>query len=552
MLTLFFAPLLLAFHTFAEAPDSPSGTTYKLDANMSYFSSSVNYKAGGGVTEDLRNGGSFTDIATRVTYTQDLDRIRRVYGGIVYSATESFDGFVERANGGFNELLAGGQYWVKSFGYKFGPSADFVYPLVRVDRGADDVLLGEGAMKLRLGSWMNWSMGAWQPFGYFGYEYRDEGRSHAVPYNLGIKLRGNSFYALGELRGFERLFSNADSENRNSREDFLQKVNGGSYRFYSLNPSGSEVAAEMGFYLGPVTVYAGGAMVVNGSSYADGWTVVGGVSFSPKATHAPGGPVDEFERINSPSEGSDDDRFTPHVDPFDEFDPTKPPRPQTPKAAPPDAPRPKAAPRRPKPAPDGTEALEEDLNTPIGPPVDSPMMDEPTPPAAPPPKAVPAKPPAPKAPPARTSPPTDIDADALEEEAKQLKLQMRPAQPRPKAVPAAPARSGLQPKTAPVKPAAPSRSAPRPKAAPAKPAVPSKSAPRPTAAPGSAKPQLPGESQPKAQSAKPANPQTATSQPEPAVEAPPPKPAAPPKPKPPKKNKVDKLLEDAEKNLKDL
>ncbi len=383
MLTLFLFAFAISNVSHAEMPESPKGLDYRIDASATYYNTSVNWKTGGGATQDLNNGGYFTDVIGQMTYSQDLDRERRVYGGFTYSATESYDGTITRTNAGFNELLAGGQYWYRVSGYRLVPSADLVYPLVRVNREGDDALLGEGAIKAKFGSWLLFPNGHWVPFGYLGYEYRDEGRSHALPYSVGIKWKSSPLWAQLEYRGYERLFANADSENRNSRDAFLRRVNGGSYRYYSINPSYSEFAVEAGYGFGSISLYGGFAISVNGSSAADGWLAMAGVAYSPLGTMK--APPDEFERINSPS--TTPDRFTPSVDPFDEFDPTKPPKEQSPPVPPP--PRRKSAPPAQRPAPPPAAEQPQELTP------NNPSPTEVQPPPAPAPK-VPAQPVMPK------------------------------------------------------------------------------------------------------------------------------------------------------------
>lgn len=321
MLTLFF---LLTHLTWAETLEAPSGLDYRLDADVSYFSSSSNFIAGGGGAETLPNSGSFTDIQTALKYTQDLDVEQRVYGGLNIASVESWDGNTTRSNSGLNEILAGWQYWIGWSSFHLVPHADLVYPLFRVDRGGDEALLGEGALKVRGGGTVLTKFGTWRPFIYLGYEYRDEGRSHAVPYALGAKWKGRKFWFEPQYRGFERLFANEDTENRGARDGFLEKVDGGSYRFYSINPSLSEFALEAGYLFGAITARAGVAYTVAGSSSAQGFTILGGLTYTPRG---------HTQKIEDPDryyvEPEKNDRFSPTPEEFDEFDPTKPPKAQS-------------------------------------------------------------------------------------------------------------------------------------------------------------------------------------------------------------------------------
>ncbi|MGE4132036.1 MAG: hypothetical protein AB7F86_10400 [Bdellovibrionales bacterium] len=285
MLTCFFKLVLSSIVMAAESPEPPRGLDFRLDASASYFSSQTNYAAGGGGTEDLPNGGYFTEYVGIFKYIQDLNDNHRLYGGMAFSFTESEDGTTTRSNSGVRELLFGGQYWGWASGKYFViPQLDVVYPLFRVSRSSDDALLGEGALKVKAGSWLTWTAGDLWPFVFLGYEYRDEGRSHAIPYSIGAKYKLSPLWFQLEYRGYERLFDNADTENRASRDAFLRKVDGGSYRYYSLNPSMSEVAAQVGFSFGAIGVSGGVAYTVNGDSEALGWTFEGGLTYTPRGS----------------------------------------------------------------------------------------------------------------------------------------------------------------------------------------------------------------------------------------------------------------------------
>lgn len=350
MLTLFLHLITMGFSATAQVPQAPGGLDFRVDANLTYFSSQANFLPGGGSREDLRNGGYFTDIIGKLQYTQDLNKSQRVYGGFTFSQTESYDGTNTRSNNGFNEILAGGQMWFRMGSYNLVGSADLVYPLYRVDRNADDVPLGEGAMKIRGGGWFLYPMGQFTPFVNLGYEYRDEGRSHAIPYSVGAYYQvARSMWLQGEYRGYEKLFDNADTENRSTRDLYLQRVSGGSYRYYALNPAMSELAASVGYSFGTITVSGEAAYMVNGASVADGMTFTIGLAYVPGGTIRDSG-YEEDEEVFNPNrrprrEEPIEDRLPPDDDGFmAEPDPRLPPPPEPARPRPTEAPA--AAPSR--------------------------------------------------------------------------------------------------------------------------------------------------------------------------------------------------------------
>lgn len=274
--------ILLAFLTSvagAESPNPPRAGHYEARGTVSYFTTGSNYTSDG--SQDLFNGGEFTNWTGELSFTYDWRPDWRFSGGVNGGYSESDDGFFTRSNSGANEVFASAQKWFESGPLDIAPQADFIFPLWRVDEGGDDALIGEGAMRLRAGSWAFWPRGTFKPFGYLGFEYRDEGRAFLLPYSVGVKLKVSQFWIQGEYRGFETIVDDSDTDNQAVRDVYLNRVNGGSYRFYSINPAASEFAAEAGTRLGDFGLFAGFAITVNGKNAADGYTGYGGISWSP-------------------------------------------------------------------------------------------------------------------------------------------------------------------------------------------------------------------------------------------------------------------------------
>jgi hypothetical protein len=290
----------------AEVPSSPRAGRTEFRGSASYFSTSANYGAGGGGSEELPGGGSLTSIMGEFLFNYEWRPDWRLYGGATAGYVETDDGAFTRTNSGVNELMAGAQNWYEMGRFDIAVQGDFIFPIYKVDDGGDEALLGEGAMRARGGAWAIYPMGLLRPFGYAAFEYRDGGRAFLIPYSLGAKYRMGKFWIQGEYRGYETIVDDADTDNRDDRDIFLEQVNGGSYRFYSINPAVSEFAIEAGVRLGSIMVFGGFAMTVNGSSAADGYTAMAGLAFSPTDAR---GPVIQEEDFDIRSERFDESVF---------------------------------------------------------------------------------------------------------------------------------------------------------------------------------------------------------------------------------------------------
>src|SRR5262249_17961177 len=145
-------------------------------------------------------------------------------------------------------------------------------------------LLGEGAMVVQAGSWALWRLSDIVPFAYLGYAYRDEGRSSILPYRLGALYASSHLWVVGEYRGYRSMSDDSDTNNSLLRAIQLARMNGGSYQFYSLNPSVAEVAAQVGYRFTVYSIYGGVAQTMSGESTANGMTLTLGMIFDGGST----------------------------------------------------------------------------------------------------------------------------------------------------------------------------------------------------------------------------------------------------------------------------
>ncbi len=271
----------------ADTPASMKPGSYRVGTDFRYFSSKANYKSGGGTSKELANGSSFMHIHNGYFGEYAVSRPLRVRGGLDLGFTRSEDGTTTRDNSGLKDIQLGAQYDVlSSRRFALTPDAEFVYPIFRVESGTDDSLIGEGAMELQGGTWAIAKFSSINLVSFLGMRYRDEGRSFILPYRLGAQYRSSSFSWLGELRGFRTFTDDSKSNNRSERESVTTRVNGGSLYFYSVNPELMELATQAGFGFGEWQVVAELAWSINGASYADGWTLGGGLRYQPGSTQS--------------------------------------------------------------------------------------------------------------------------------------------------------------------------------------------------------------------------------------------------------------------------
>ncbi|MGE3684276.1 MAG: hypothetical protein AB7G93_21360 [Bdellovibrionales bacterium] len=293
MLTLFLSTFAILCPTHAQTPTVPQAGRYTVGIDLSYFETDANFLAEGGTSQDLPGGAGFTHGNALFQFGYDWNRNWRSYAGTNVGYAESRSGTTSddttRTQVGLSDVFAGGQYWTRLGSVLLGPQVDFVYPVFRPDESADEALIGEGALTLRAGGWGYLRFQQFRPFIFAGYEYRDGGRSHLLPYRVGLEFHPTSeFYLQAEYRGYKSVTDDSDSNNRTPRDAYLVRVNGGSFRFYSVDPRLSEVALEGGYTFGVIGFKVGASMPLNGASAADGWTGLIGLEYSPERQRSRG------------------------------------------------------------------------------------------------------------------------------------------------------------------------------------------------------------------------------------------------------------------------
>ena len=176
----------------------------------------------------------------------------------------------------------------------------------------------------------------------------DAGRSSLLPYAAGLHLKVENFWLQAAVQGYFALGNDSDSaaNDRARREAYLRIVNGGSYRYYAVNPSLHELEVQAGLRFNQFNVYVGGTYALYGQSTAQGYGLIAGVRF----TMPTGG---RSKASDASYQGPDENGFAPKEETYDEtlfHEKPAPPRrpPPPPVAAPTPPPRVQLIPKRKK------------------------------------------------------------------------------------------------------------------------------------------------------------------------------------------------------------
>ncbi|MBX3020846.1 MAG: hypothetical protein KF799_04155 [Bdellovibrionales bacterium] len=266
---------------------------------MDYFSTSRNFSSGGSSTALFR-GAKFSNTQFGLGGSYDFDKMWRVFANISAASTSAtsndpliLTNNITRTNSGLNEGSVGVMSWFNLGPIALAPTLSLTYPFWRVNEDSEDPLLGEGAMQVLAGSWGIWRLGQFEPFVFAGYNYRDGGRSTLFPYRAGLNFRIRNWWIQGEYRGTVTVSDDTDNNDQIPRLTYTTAVNGGSFRYYAVNPESAEAAIETGFRYRGFGFYGGFATTTSGSNSADGNLIYAGISYSGRIKLTPRTAVEE-------------------------------------------------------------------------------------------------------------------------------------------------------------------------------------------------------------------------------------------------------------------
>ncbi|MNL00508.1 hypothetical protein D3C87_1209430 [compost metagenome] len=199
--------------------------------------------------------------------------------------SESDNTIAKRTNSTFNEIMAGIDFVAYSELFELVPEFGLVVPFEKVDLNSDSSLNSEGVFQLwgRLIAQKDFTS-QMRGYGWAGIQYRGEGRSFLVPWGLGMQFKLPRIRLGGELYGSQSISDDKDKGDTNAeltRAAYINQVDAGSLKFYSINPSLIDTSAYAIFLMTPKwSLQVNGGMTVAGANAAAGFHIGGYLRYS--------------------------------------------------------------------------------------------------------------------------------------------------------------------------------------------------------------------------------------------------------------------------------
>jgi hypothetical protein len=177
-----------------------------------------------------------------------------------------------------------------------------------------EVMTNEAASNYQFGFWTLMNVWKLRPHLFLGYKIQDDDRANFAVWALGARFNGGRFWIDGEVNGQKVVVDDGAKGNFTdelSRKAVIDIANGGSYRYYAVNPEWIEAETSIGLNISPGISVAGGlAHTISGENTAYGLSLFGKLimDFSPD-----GRSTTQRKSLTDPKK-----QFKPQVEEYDD------------------------------------------------------------------------------------------------------------------------------------------------------------------------------------------------------------------------------------------
>ncbi|MEK2689795.1 hypothetical protein [Bdellovibrio sp. GT3] len=254
---------------------------WDFELGTNFFYSTANYETFGDGSSNLTSGNHYQLLDVDFSTRYMPSRTWSVFGSGTFSSAESKNSVATRTNTSFSDVMGGFDFLAYDGIVQLVPEFGILVPLQEVDPAGDDALNSEGVFELWGRLIAQKDFGSARIYGWAGFDYRADGRSSLVPWGGGLQLKANAFKFGGEILGSQSVTDDTDTSKQYVRNAYLQNVNAGSYKFYSVNPSSIDTLFYATWMVSSKwTMQVNGGTTIAGENAAAGYHVGGFIRYS--------------------------------------------------------------------------------------------------------------------------------------------------------------------------------------------------------------------------------------------------------------------------------
>lgn len=314
--------LLFNLSSTAQADDVfRNFTENRFDSGLSvnYFKSEANF-ASNGSQQGLASGYSFQIIDTLVSARYVLLEGLGLHAGMNIGSSEAADTIATRRNSALSGISVGADYlFYRSRDFSIYADLTYKHAVETIAIDTDSALNNDGASEVHAAVTALFDLRYMQPYLSGGVNYRMEGLSTLLTYQLGVQTSVGSLIFGAALNGFVSVLDDSKTNTPAERELVTNRVNATSKKFYAINPNLLDSDLYMQYKLTPDLMFqVRGGYTIMGSNAAVGYHFGGGVTWGFGGDH--------YENYSKPST-KNPPRVLPAPAPVKAITPSRPQQP---------------------------------------------------------------------------------------------------------------------------------------------------------------------------------------------------------------------------------
>lgn len=248
--------------------------SWQAQYSFDYFQTTANYDERGNL-EDLNTGSSYDGFFQELKVIYRKNKHLRFHVGMDLNYANSSGSGLDRTNFRLTEVELGTEYrFITNYG-RFSSGLEVEASTYSFDNATDEVILAEGTNNAYVYAsyYKNFSnrIGI-----YFegGYQSRDGGRSSFTRYKSEVQLITMPLILAVGVEGFSSITDDQDTNVPSMKNNVTNRVNGGSFHFYSVNPSRMDLNTWASYsFTQKVATRIGFKKTLNGTSTSDGQNI---------------------------------------------------------------------------------------------------------------------------------------------------------------------------------------------------------------------------------------------------------------------------------------
>lgn len=249
------------------------GDIYRTNANYDRFQ--------GGKQSNLSGDNYYANQQYILGIRYDFNDMISAFSSMGLGFAEAQDAFTKRSRTTATDFTLGGDVKLFSTGI-LSAVAEIKgsLPFNRQDHTIIDVTTGEGAATVQGGMYLagdfNWTL----VYAYLGVRYQDEGRALLMPWAVHGDFYLGDFIFAGEVSGYSAMTDDDYTKNQAYKNTYNDVRNGGSWRYYAVNPTLIDVKGWVGYQItDDLTARVGYGSSVYGLRTASGQSILFELAF---------------------------------------------------------------------------------------------------------------------------------------------------------------------------------------------------------------------------------------------------------------------------------